>query len=123
MRTPVFRRIEVALAVAGVAALLAGCSSAATSASVTGHVLRYGPVIAVEAPSTAIPVARGLSTVQAMSSGKVVAVQKVPAGSQFHFTLPPGTYDLIVTDDTRCHATVSLRSNTATHANVRCVEP
>lgn len=123
MRLPILRRIEVALAVGGIAGLLAGCSSVANSASVTGHVLRYAPAITVEAPSTTLPVAWGLSTVQAVSSGKVFAVQKVPSGSRFHFTLPLGNYDLIVTDDTTCHATVALRFNTTTHANVRCVEP
>lgn len=125
MRNSVLRRIEVALTVGGLALVMAGCSQTA-SASVQGYVVRYGPVAPASpfvATTTTLPLARGTSTVQARSDGKVVAVQKVPSGGQFHFVLPPGTYNLIVIQDMTCHAQVALRSSTTTRANIRCVEP
>ena len=88
--------------------------------------VRYGPVAPaspVVATTTTLPLARGTSTVQARSDGKVVAVQMVPSGGQFHFVLPPGTYNLGVSQDTTCHARVALRSGRPTHVNVICAEP
>jgi hypothetical protein len=99
------------------------CSCASPTASVQGYVVRYGPVPSTAGTTTTLPLSGSSSTVQVTSAGKIVAVQKVRARGQFHFALPPGTYEIGVVQDITCHARVALRSGTITHSNVVCVEP
>jgi len=102
---------------------LALCSCGSPTASVQGHVVRYGPVPPTAGTTTTVPLSGSNSTVQVAIAGKIVAVQKVRPGGQFYFALPPGTYQIGVVQDITCHARVVLRSGTITHSNVVCVEP
>ena len=99
---------------------LAACTS--QSGSVQGYVVRYGPVAPMGTTTTTLPLARSTSTVEAKSGGKTAAVQKVPPGGQFHFSLPPGDYQLSVVEDPLCSGHVSITSGQSVRANVVCVD-
>jgi hypothetical protein len=111
------------LCAVGVLLSLALSSCGSSTASVQGYVVDYGAAAPIGTTTTTLPLAGMTATVQAKSAGKVVAVQKVPPGGQFHFVLPPGTYTFRVIEYMFCDGHVTLHSGTTTHINVVCVEP